>query len=153
VAWSDRYNPSVGLERVGSSFVYFWPGGSVLIGSPHGGKIFVRTSCCRWIVGNRCPLHMVRLNVRRGVRLGLFRCVFVVAHRQILFCYATYDSTVILLLIVGSRCQNRPRFFENQDLSQHAPWACRSPRINPPPAAGRRAACRRRRRPTILFQF
>jgi hypothetical protein len=25
VAWSDRYDLSVGLEQVGSSFVYFWP--------------------------------------------------------------------------------------------------------------------------------
>jgi hypothetical protein len=32
--------------------------------------------------------------------------------------------------------------------SQHAPWACRSPRINPPPPAAAAAG-----RPTILFQF
>jgi hypothetical protein len=40
---------------------------------------------------------MVRLNVWQGVRLGLFRCVFVVAHCQI---YSTYVSTVILQLIL-----------------------------------------------------
>ena len=75
-------------------------------------KRVVGTSRCRWIVGSRCPFHMVRLNVWRGVRLGLFRCVFVVAHRQFCFCYTTYVSTVILRLIVGSRRQNRHKFFE-----------------------------------------